>query len=135
MQAHTCSAAGNVEKLGKMLKIAEMRNDVMGRFHNALYLGDVRERVKILEDAGQTALAYVTAASHGLEEDAARYSRSQYTSIASKMLLGGTHSSCRFASPAIGSMHSKAQHHILMWSHHCKLWVSAQADKPVALSG
>lgn len=56
-----------------MLKIAEMRNDVMGRFHNALYLGDVRERVKILEDAGQTALAYVTAASHGLEEDAARY--------------------------------------------------------------
>ena len=64
---------GNVEKLGKMLKIAEMRNDVMGRFHNALYLGDVRERVKILEDAGQTALAYVTAASHGLEEDAAKY--------------------------------------------------------------
>ena len=35
-----------------MLKIAEMRNDVMGRFHNALYLGDIRERVKILEDAG-----------------------------------------------------------------------------------
>lgn len=56
-----------------MLKIAEMRNDVMGRFHNALYLGDVRERVKILEDAGQIALAYVTAATHGLEEDAARY--------------------------------------------------------------
>ena len=56
-----------------MLKIAEMRNDVMGRFHNALYLGDVRERVKILEDAGQVALAYVTAASHGLDEDAARY--------------------------------------------------------------
>ncbi len=55
-----------------MLKIAEMRNDVMGRFHNALYMGDVRERVKILEDAGQSALAYVTAATHGLEEDAAR---------------------------------------------------------------
>lgn len=55
-----------------MLKIAEMRNDVMGRFHNALYMGDVRERVKILEDAGQAALAYVTAASHGLEQDAAR---------------------------------------------------------------
>lgn len=63
---------GNVDKLGKMLKIAEMRNDVMGRFHNALYMGDVRERVKILEDAGQAALAYVTAATHGLEEDAAR---------------------------------------------------------------
>lgn len=63
---------GSVEKLSKMLKIAEMRNDVMGRFHNALYMGDVRERVRILEDAGQGALAYVTAATHGLEEEAAR---------------------------------------------------------------
>ena len=44
--------AGNLEKLAKMLKIAEMRNDVMGRFHNALYLGDVRERLRILEDSG-----------------------------------------------------------------------------------
>lgn len=35
-----------------MAKIADMRGDVMGRFHTALYLGDVRERVKILEDAG-----------------------------------------------------------------------------------
>ena len=43
---------GNLEKLAKMLKIAEMRNDVMGRFHNALYLGDVRERLRILEDSG-----------------------------------------------------------------------------------
>ncbi len=43
---------GNLEKLAKMLKIAEMRGDSMGAFHNALYLGDVRERVKILGDAG-----------------------------------------------------------------------------------
>ena len=43
---------GNLEKLAKMLKIAEMRSDVMGRFHNALYLGDVRERIRILEEAG-----------------------------------------------------------------------------------
>mmetsp|Transcript_31726 Transcript_31726/g.82114 ORF Transcript_31726/g.82114 Transcript_31726/m.82114 type:complete len:1227 (-) Transcript_31726:281-3961(-) len=63
---------GNLEKLSKMLKIAEMRGDVMGRFHNALYLGDVRERMKILEETGQTALAYTTAAAHGLAEDAAR---------------------------------------------------------------
>ena len=62
-----------MDKLGKMLKVADMRNDVMGRFHNALYMGDVRERVRILEDAGQGALAYVTAASHGLEQEAARY--------------------------------------------------------------
>ena len=44
---------GNVEKLSKMLKIAEMRNDIMGRFHNALYLGDVRARIRILEEAGR----------------------------------------------------------------------------------
>ena len=43
---------GNLERLGKMLKIADMRSVVMGRFHNALYLGDVRERLRILEDAG-----------------------------------------------------------------------------------
>ena len=67
---------GNLEKLSKMLKIAEMRNDVMGRFHNALYLGDVRERLHILEESGQTALAYVTAATHGLDEDAERIAES-----------------------------------------------------------
>ena len=43
---------GNTEKLAKMLKISEMRDDVMGSFHNALYLGDIRERISILEDAG-----------------------------------------------------------------------------------
>lgn len=37
---------GNTDKLRKMLKIAEMRNDAMARFHNALYLGDAAERVK-----------------------------------------------------------------------------------------
>jgi len=59
---------GNVEKLGKMLKIAEMRNDVMGRFHNALYLGDVQERVRILEESNHLPLAYATAKVHGLTE-------------------------------------------------------------------
>lgn len=63
---------GNEEKLAKMLKISEMRSDVMGQFHNALYLGDVRERVKILEAAGHYPLAFLTARTHGLEEDAAR---------------------------------------------------------------
>ena len=38
---------GNVEKLRKMLKIAEMRGDAMSRFHNALFLGDAEERVKV----------------------------------------------------------------------------------------
>ncbi|KAG9449882.1 hypothetical protein H6P81_009847 [Aristolochia fimbriata] len=65
---------GNIEKLSKMLKIAEIKNDVMGQFHNALYLGDIRERVKILESAGHLPLAYITAAVHGLTEEAEKLS-------------------------------------------------------------
>ncbi|KAI9180850.1 hypothetical protein LWI28_008710 [Acer negundo] len=63
---------GNNEKLAKMLKIAEVKNDVMGQFHNALYLGDVQERVKILENAGHLPLAYITASVHGLQDVAER---------------------------------------------------------------
>jgi len=63
---------GNTTNLKRMLKISEVRGDVMSRFHNALYLGDVEERVKVLEAAGQIPLAYVTAATHGLEEAATR---------------------------------------------------------------
>eukprot|EP00249_Psilotum_nudum_P025087 c29370_g1_i2 orf=331-3948(+) len=63
---------GNLEKLSKMLKIAELRSDVMGAFHNALYLGDIQERVKILEESGHFPLAYVTAAVHGLTDVADR---------------------------------------------------------------
>lgn len=35
-------------------------------------LGDVNERVKILENCGQKSLAYLTARTHGLDEDADR---------------------------------------------------------------
>ena len=63
---------GYMDKLSKMLKIAEVKNDVMGQFHNALYLGDIRERIKILENAGHLPLAYVTASVHGLHEIAER---------------------------------------------------------------
>lgn len=62
---------GNTEKLTKMLRIAEMRGDVMGRFHNALYLGDVNERIKILREQHQPSLAYLTALTHGLTDLAA----------------------------------------------------------------
>ena len=63
---------GNIEKLRKMLKIAEMRRDIMGRFHNSLFLGDATERTRVLEAAGQSPLAYVTAVSHGMLEEAGR---------------------------------------------------------------
>ncbi|KAL8059124.1 hypothetical protein ABFX02_03G066400 [Erythranthe guttata] len=59
---------GNLDKLSKMMKIAEVKNDVMGQFHDALYLGDVRERVKILENVGHLPLAYITASVHGLHD-------------------------------------------------------------------
>ncbi|CAN7017600.1 unnamed protein product [Brassica oleracea var. botrytis] len=54
------------------MKIAEAKNNVMGQFHNALYLGDVKERVKILEKAGHLPLAYITASVHGLNDVAER---------------------------------------------------------------
>ena len=40
---------GNLVKLRRMLDIAEMRKDVMGQFQNALMLGDVSARAKLLE--------------------------------------------------------------------------------------
>ncbi|KAJ1426745.1 vesicle coat complex COPI, alpha subunit [Ochromonadaceae sp. CCMP2298] len=63
---------GNTGKLRKMQKIAEMRGDAMSRVHNALYLGDAEERVKVVEATGQLSLAYLTAKTHGLQESAAR---------------------------------------------------------------
>lgn len=59
---------GNQEKLGKMLKISEMRKDQMSRFHNALYLGNVAARVATLKDVGLYPLAYATAKSNGLDD-------------------------------------------------------------------
>lgn len=61
---------GNLEKLRKMMKIAEIRKDMSGHYQNALYLGDVGERVRILNNCGQKSLAYLTAATHGLDEEA-----------------------------------------------------------------
>lgn len=63
---------GNTDKLRKMLKIAEMRGDAMSCVHNALYLGDAAERVKIIEATGQLSLAYLAAKTHGLDETAER---------------------------------------------------------------
>ena len=61
---------GNLEKLRKMMKIAEIRKDTSAQFQTALFLGDVEERVKILKNCNQPSLAYLTAATYGLEEEA-----------------------------------------------------------------
>ena len=64
--------SGDTEKLRKMLKISQMRNDIMGRYHNALLLGDASERVAVLEASGNLPLAYMCAKLHGLDGDAER---------------------------------------------------------------
>lgn len=60
---------GNFEKLAKVGKIAEARGNLAARFQIAMYLGDVEGRISVLKDCGQTALAKVTAKSHGLTEE------------------------------------------------------------------
>lgn len=40
---------GNLEKLRKMTKIAEIRKDSSGQYHGALLLGDISERIKLLK--------------------------------------------------------------------------------------
>lgn len=61
---------GNLEKLKKMNKIAEIRKDVSAQYHGALVLGDVKERFNILKNCNQKSLAYLTAATHGLDDEA-----------------------------------------------------------------
>lgn len=60
---------GNLEKLKKMNKIAEIRKDVSAQYQGALLLGDVKERIQVLKNTGQKSLAYLTAATHGYEEE------------------------------------------------------------------
>ncbi|GAA5999111.1 coatomer subunit alpha [Rhodotorula paludigena] len=59
---------GNADKLAKMSKIAEMRNDPMSRFHNALYTNNAEARVAVLAEAGMLPLAYMTAKTNGLAD-------------------------------------------------------------------
>lgn len=59
---------GNFEKLSKVAKIAEGRGNLAARFQIAMYLGDVENRVSVLRDCGQTALAKLTARTYGLGE-------------------------------------------------------------------
>ncbi|XP_053619485.1 coatomer subunit alpha [Plodia interpunctella] len=61
---------GNLEKLRKMMKIAEIRKDVSAQFQGALLLGDIKERIRLLTNAGQLSLAYLTAINHKQDEDA-----------------------------------------------------------------
>ncbi|KAK4988789.1 hypothetical protein LTR66_007227 [Elasticomyces elasticus] len=60
---------GDREKLQRMAKIAEHRGDITSRFQNTLYMGDVQNRIDMFKEIDQYPLAYMTARSHGLEEE------------------------------------------------------------------
>jgi coatomer protein complex subunit alpha (xenin) len=64
-------ATGDKDKLNRMAKIAEHRGDMQSLFQNTIYLGDIEKRIEMLKTADQYALAYLTAKSHGLEDEAA----------------------------------------------------------------
>lgn len=63
-------ATGDQEKLKRMAKIAEHRGDITARFQNALYLGDVQNRIEMFQEIDLYPLAYATAKAHGLDEQA-----------------------------------------------------------------
>ncbi|KAL4870764.1 hypothetical protein BDV12DRAFT_165177 [Aspergillus spectabilis] len=61
---------GDQEKLARMAKIAEHRGDFISRFQNAIYRGDVEDRIQMFKELDLYPLAYLTAKSHGLTEEA-----------------------------------------------------------------
>ncbi|KAJ6114672.1 coatomer subunit alpha [Penicillium sp. IBT 16267x] len=63
-------ATGDKEKLSRMAKIAEHRGDFTSRFQNAVYRGDVEDRIQMFKEVDLYPLAYLTAKSHGLTEEA-----------------------------------------------------------------
>ena len=63
-------STGDSEKLGRMAKIAEHRGDFTSRFQNAIYRGDVEDRIQMFKEVDLYPLAYLTAKANGLTEEA-----------------------------------------------------------------
>ncbi|KAJ5111262.1 hypothetical protein N7532_001797 [Penicillium argentinense] len=63
-------STGDQEKLARMAKIAEHRGDFTSRFQNAIYRGDVEDRIQMFKEVDMYPLAYMTAKAHGLIEEA-----------------------------------------------------------------
>ncbi|XP_014218663.1 coatomer subunit alpha [Copidosoma floridanum] len=57
---------GNLEKLKKMTKIAEIRKDFSGCYQGCLLIGDIEEQSKILKNSGQFILANVASKTYKL---------------------------------------------------------------------
>lgn len=47
-----------MEKLKKLSEYALAKNDIQLRYSNAIILGDIRERIKILAETGQCSIIY-----------------------------------------------------------------------------
>ncbi|EOO01556.1 putative coatomer subunit protein [Phaeoacremonium minimum UCRPA7] len=62
-------STGDHSKLARMAKIAEHRGDFTARFQNALYLGEVEDRIQMFKEIDLYPLAYMTAKSNALEEE------------------------------------------------------------------
>jgi coatomer protein complex subunit alpha (xenin) len=62
-------STGDHGKLRRMAKIAEHRGDFNSRFQNALFLGEVEDRIQMFKEIDLYPLAYLTAKSHGLENE------------------------------------------------------------------
>lgn len=62
-------STGDEAKLTRMAKIAEHRGDFTARFQNALYLGDIQDRIQMFKEIDLYPLAYMTAKSNGLVEE------------------------------------------------------------------
>ncbi|KAL1968227.1 hypothetical protein VTN77DRAFT_2062 [Rasamsonia byssochlamydoides] len=63
-------STGDQEKLSRMAKIAEHRGDFTSRFQNAIYRGDIEDRIQMFKEVDLYPLAYATAKAHGLTEEA-----------------------------------------------------------------
>lgn len=63
-------STGDSDKLGRMAKIAEHRGDFTSRFQNAIYRGDVEDRIQMFKEVDLYPLAYLTAKTNGLTEEA-----------------------------------------------------------------
>ncbi|KAL1990129.1 hypothetical protein VTN49DRAFT_5968 [Thermomyces lanuginosus] len=61
---------GDQDKLSRMAKIAEHRGDFTSRFQNAIYRGDIDDRIQMFKEADLYPLAYLVAKTHGLTEEA-----------------------------------------------------------------
>ncbi|ORX92400.1 Coatomer, alpha subunit [Basidiobolus meristosporus CBS 931.73] len=63
---------GDLEKINSILAVAEQENGAEMQYNNALLVGNVEARIKILVETNQLPLAYLTAKSHGLDTKASQ---------------------------------------------------------------